>query len=31
LALWLCRADNVVIFLREGENYGLGADYGILA
>ena len=24
----LCRADNVVIFLREGENYRLTANYG---
>ena len=28
LAVRLCRADNVVIFLREGENYRLTANYG---
>ena len=28
LAMQLCRADNVVIFLREGENYRLAANYG---
>src|SRR6516165_2475824 len=27
-AMRLCRADNVVIFLREGENYRLTANYG---
>src|SRR6516162_6442105 len=27
-AMRLCRADNVVIFMREGENYRLTANYG---
>jgi GAF domain-containing protein len=27
-AVRLCRADNVVIFLQEAENYGLAANYG---
>src|SRR6516165_9319811 len=27
-AMRLCRADNVVIFLREGDNYRLTANYG---